>query len=78
MSSSVSSMIRFGSLKADSCEPARSTSALASRWQELVERGHLTESDFRRFTCTNVAAAQTATNPAFFDTTVLASADLSS
>jgi hypothetical protein len=36
---------------------------------ELVEHGHLTESDFREFVCTNPIRFYTRMNPRFFEGT---------
>jgi hypothetical protein len=33
---------------------------------EMLERGHMTEQDFREFTFTNAARLHTGNNPAFF------------
>jgi hypothetical protein len=44
---------------------------LTEAW-ELVEHGHLTEGDFRRFACDNVGNVLTAMRPDFFDGTALA------
>jgi len=44
---------------------------LPEAW-ELVEDGHLDETDFRAFVCDNVAAMLQGTNPGFFKDTVVA------
>jgi predicted TIM-barrel fold metal-dependent hydrolase len=44
---------------------------LPEAW-ELVEHGHLDEAEFRDFVCGNVVRAMAATNPSFFDGTVVA------
>jgi predicted TIM-barrel fold metal-dependent hydrolase len=46
---------------------------LPEAW-ELVENGALTEDDFADFTCRNVVRMLTATNPSFFEDTVVADA----
>ena len=46
---------------------------LVEAW-ELVEDGHIDEDAFRDFTCGNVVRALTATNPDFFEGTVVADA----
>lgn len=47
------------------------TEVLPEAW-ELVEHGHLTADDFRRFTCDNARALWEGVNPRFFDGTVVA------
>jgi SAM-dependent methyltransferase len=46
---------------------------LAEAW-ELVEDGHMTEEDFREFTCGNAMRMLTSMNPRFFEDTVVSDA----